>query len=165
MKIFAHRGFSGNYPENTMLAFEKAVEVKSDGIELDIHLSKDGKLMIIHDEKLLRTTGFPGMVCDYTKDELVKINAGKTKEDKFGFTPIVEFEQYCNYIKDKNIITNIEIKTNNMYYPGIEEAAVEILKKYNLEEKVIFSSFNWLSVVKVKKIAPILKLLYCKKGF
>ena len=165
MKIFAHRGFSGVYPENTMLAFEKAVEAKSDGIELDIHLSKDGKLIVIHDEELIRTTGALGKVCDYTRDELVKINAGKTKEDKFGFTPIVDFEKYCNYIKNKNIITNIEIKTNNMYYPGIEESALDLVKKYNLEEKVIFSSFNWLSVVKIKKLAPYIKTALLQERF
>ncbi len=157
MKIYAHRGFSGEYPENTMLAFEKAVEAESDGIELDVHLSKDGKLIVIHDESLLRTTGEPGKVSDYDKSELIKINAGKTKDDKFGFTPIVEFEDYCNYIKDKDIITNIEIKTNNFYYPGIEEISIELVKKYKLEEKVIFSSFNWLSVIKIKKLAPYMK--------
>ncbi|NCD05309.1 MAG: glycerophosphodiester phosphodiesterase [Spirochaetia bacterium] len=157
MKIYAHRGFSGEYPENTMLAFEKAVEVRSDGIELDVHLSKDGKLIVIHDEFLLRTTGKPGKVSDYDRSELIKINAGKTKDDKFGFTPIVEFEDYCNYIKDKDIITNIEIKTNNIYYPGIEEKAIELVKKYKLEEKVIFSSFNWLSVIKIKELVPYMK--------
>ena len=56
MKVFAHRGFSGNYPENTMLAFRKAIETGADGIELDIHESSDGKLVIIHDENLVRTT-------------------------------------------------------------------------------------------------------------
>ena len=157
MKIYAHRGFSGEYPENTMLAFEKAVEAKSDGIELDVHLSKDGKLIVIHDEYLLRTTGKLGKVSDYTKDELVKINAGKTKNDKFGFTPIVDFDYYCDYIKDKDIITNIEIKTNNNYYVGIEELVVDYVKKYKLEEKTIFSSFNWLSIIKVNKIAPHIK--------
>jgi glycerophosphoryl diester phosphodiesterase len=165
MKIYAHRGFSGLYPENTMLAFEKAVEVKSDGIELDIHLSKDRKLIVIHDEYLLRTTGKPGKVGDYTRDELIKINAGKTKEDKFGFTPIVDFEHYCNYIRDKNIITNIEIKTNNIYYPGIEEVIVELVKKNKLEENVIFSSFNWLSVVNIKKIAPYIKTALLQEDF
>ena len=157
MKIYAHRGFSGEYPENTMLAFEKAVEAKSDGIELDVHLSKDGQLIVIHDEALLRTTGEPGKVSDYDKSELIKINAGKTKDDKFGFTPIVEFEQYCKYIKNKDVITNIEIKTNNIYYPGIEEKTIELVKKYKLEEKVIFSSFNWLSVIKIIKLAPYMK--------
>jgi len=154
MKVFAHRGYSGKYPENTLLAFEKAVELKSDGIELDIHLSKDGKLVVIHDEKLIRTTGKPGKVSDYTLKELKAINAGKTKNDKYGFTPIVDFQEYCDYISDKDIVTNIEIKTNNTYYSGIEEAALAMLKKYNLYDKVMFSSFNWLSIARIRTLAP-----------
>ena len=70
MKVFAHRGFSGKYPENTMLAFEKAVEVGADGIELDVHLSADGELVIIHDELVDRTTDGTGLVGSKTLAEL-----------------------------------------------------------------------------------------------
>ncbi len=66
VKNFAHRGFSGKYPENTMLAFEKAVEAGADGIELDVQLTKDGEIVIIHDETIDRTTDGKGFVADYT---------------------------------------------------------------------------------------------------
>ena len=71
VRNFAHRGFSGNYPENTMLAFEKATEVEGcDGIELDVHLTKDGEVVIIHDEKLDRTcVNGTGYVRDYTYED------------------------------------------------------------------------------------------------
>ena len=72
-KIFAHRGFSGKYPENTMLAFEKAVEIGVDGIELDVHLTKDNELVIIHDEDIKRTTNGEGLVKDMTLEELKKL--------------------------------------------------------------------------------------------
>ena len=72
-KVFAHRGFSGRYPENTMLAFEKAVELGVDGIELDVHLSKDGELVIIHDEKVDRTCNGTGKVKDMTLAELKEL--------------------------------------------------------------------------------------------
>ena len=65
-KNFAHRGFSGKYPENTMLAFQKAIEVGADGIELDVQLTKDGEVVIIHDETIDRTTDGKGYVVDYT---------------------------------------------------------------------------------------------------
>ena len=68
-KNFAHRGFSGKYPENTMLAFQKAIEVGADGIELDVQLTKDGELVIIHDETIDRTTDGKGYVIDYTYEE------------------------------------------------------------------------------------------------
>lgn len=69
-KIFAHRGFKGNYPENTMIAFEHALHSGADGIELDVQLTKDGRLAVIHDEKLNRTTNMKGLVKDYTYEEL-----------------------------------------------------------------------------------------------
>jgi glycerophosphoryl diester phosphodiesterase len=152
MKVFAHRGFSGKYPENTLLAFQKAAEVGADGIELDIHLSKDGQLMIIHDELLVRTTGKNGKVSDYTSHELTAINAGKTFKDSFGMTPIPRFEEYCEFLQTNMLFTNVEIKTNNIYYPQIEEKALAAIRHYHLEDRVIFSSFNWLSVIRIKQL-------------
>jgi glycerophosphoryl diester phosphodiesterase len=126
----------------------------ADGIELDVHLSKDGKPVIIHDETLLRTTGEPGSVRDYTLQELTSFNAGKTFNDKHGSTPIPAFESYCAYIRDKDIVTNVEIKTDKVYYPGIEEIVRDTIARYDLDDKIIFSSFNWLSVLAVKQLAP-----------
>ncbi len=154
MKVIAHRGFSGEYPENTMLAFEKALEAGADGIEMDIHLSKDGEVMIIHDEALMRTAGLPGVVSDYTRSELERISAGKTQKDSFGFTPIPSLEEYLSFMSQhKDKFTNIELKTAPQYYPGIEEKALALVKRFGLEENIIWSSFNWLSVVKLKRIA------------
>lgn len=154
VRIFAHRGFSGMYPENTMLSFSKAVEAKADGIELDIHFSKDGEIMIQHDEAMRRTSGLDGFIFDYTRSELEKINAGSLFDNRFGFTPIPSFEEYLDFIKDKKIVTNIELKTAPVYYDGIEERAVDMVYRAGLEKSVIFSSFNWLSIVRLHKIAP-----------
>ncbi|MGN1479135.1 MAG: glycerophosphodiester phosphodiesterase family protein, partial [Acutalibacteraceae bacterium] len=87
-KNYAHRGFSGCYPENTMLAFKKAVEAGADGIELDVHFSKDKELVIIHDEAVDRTTDATGLVADYTYDELSEFNAYAAFEGKFDFQKI-----------------------------------------------------------------------------
>ncbi len=157
MKIIAHRGWSAKYPENTMLAFEKAVEVKTDGIELDVHLSKDGEVMIQHDEALLRTSGKEGVISDYTRSELERISAGKTKNDDFGFTPIPSLEEYLDFISKTNVFTNIELKTAPMYYPGIEEKVMKLINRYSYIDRVIFSSFNWLSIMKIKMMEPTTK--------
>ena len=154
MEIIAHRGYSAAYPENTMLSFRKAVEYKADAIELDVHLSKDGEVMIIHDEALKRTTGKDGLISDYTRSELERINAGKTKDDSFGFTPIPSLEEYLSFIKDTGLYTNIELKTAPVYYPGIEEKTVALIRQFGCEKKILFSSFNWLSVLKIRRIAP-----------
>ena len=154
MKIIAHRGWSGKYPENTMLAFKSAVDAGCDGIELDVHLSRDGEVMIIHDEKLIRTTGMSGVVSDYTRAELEKINAGKTKDDKYGFTPIPSLEEYLDYISRCPVVTNIELKTAPTYYPRIEEKTLKLIESFGCQGKFFFSSFNWLSLMKIKMLDP-----------
>ena len=154
MKIIAHRGWSGEYPENTMLAFKKAAEVKADGIEMDVHLSKDGEVMVIHDEALIRTTGKEGIVSDYKRSELEKISAGKTKNDSFGFTPIPSLEEFLDFLKDTDLMVNIELKTAPVFYPTLEEKTLGLVKRFGLENRVIFSSFNWLSIMLLKKLAP-----------
>lgn len=164
MKIFAHRGFSGKYPENTMLAFQEAASIHADGIELDVHLTKDSKLVIIHDEALLRTSGKPGLVSDYTLEEITRISAGKTFDDKHGFTPIPSFEEYCDFIRHTDLVTNVEIKTNLYYYAQIEEKVVETLKRHHLLDQVIISSFNWLSIVRMKSIMPAMKCGLLQEG-
>ena len=156
MKIIAHRGFSGVYPENTMLAFRKAIEIGADGIELDVHLSKDGQVMIIHDEALKRTTGLDGVISDYTRAELEKISAGKTKNDEFGFTPIPSLEEYLAFMAEhKDKFTNIELKTAPVYYPEIEEKTLELVRKFDLEKNIIYSSFNWLSIERMQRLGTI----------
>ena len=157
VKNFAHRGFSGKYPENTMLAFEKAVEAGADGIELDVQLTKDGEIVIIHDETIDRTTNGKGFVADYTYEELKKFDASYIFKGKFGFNKIPILREYFEFVKDKNIVTNIELKTGINEYFGIEQKVWNLIKEYNLEEKVIISSFNHYSVLRMKKIAPNLK--------
>ena len=146
MEIIAHRGYSGKYPENTMLSFRKAVEAGADGIELDVHLSRDGEVMIMHDEALKRTAGREGYIWDYTRAELEGISAGKTKDDSYGFTPVPSLEEYLSMIKPTGLYTNIELKTAPVYYPGIEEKTLELVSRFGLLDRIIFSSFNWLLV-------------------
>ncbi len=148
MLNIAHRGFSGRYPENTMLAFRKAIEEGADGIELDVHLSSDGEVMIIHDEALKRTTGKDGCVSDYTRAELEKISAATES-----FEPIPSLEEYLDFMaghKDK--VTNIELKTFPVYYRDIEEKTLALVRRFDLEENIIFSSFNQLSVARMKAL-------------
>ncbi|NBK21906.1 MAG: glycerophosphodiester phosphodiesterase [Spirochaetia bacterium] len=162
MITFAHRGFSGEYPENTMLAFEKAYESGCEGIELDVHLSKDGHLVVIHDESVDRTTDKTGFVKDFLLSELTTMNAGT----ETSFEGIPSFEEYCIWVKDLPLITNIEIKTNRHYYPGIEEKVIQMVKSFHLEKKVLVSSFNHASLWKVKTLDPCIEcaMLVNSKG-
>ncbi len=154
MDIIAHRGYSGAYPENTMLAFRRAVEAGADAIELDVHLSSDGEVMIMHDEALARTTGKDGAVSDFTRAELESISAGKTKNGIFGFTPIPSLEEYLSFISSRGIYTNIEFKTAPVYYPGIEEKVLSLVHRFGVEDRVLFSSFNWLTLFRLRALEP-----------
>ena len=156
-KIFGHRGFSGKYPENTMLSFRKAVEAGVDGIELDVHLTKDDRLVIIHDETIDRTSNGSGWVKDMTLDELRKYDYSAKYAGVYGVNPIPSLEEYFDYVKDLPLITNIELKTGIYDYPTIERRVIAMIRTYGLENKVILSSFNHFSILRCKQIAPDLK--------
>ena len=108
-KNIAHRGFSGRYPENTMLAFEKALEIGAEGIEFDVHLSKDGELVIIHDELLDRTTNGSGLVAEHTLAQLRQLDASASFTGVYGVNPIPTLEEYFQLIQGKEMLTNIEL--------------------------------------------------------
>lgn len=154
MKVIAHRGFCGEYPENTMLSFKKAVEDGCDELELDVQLTKDNVLVIIHDETIDRVTDGTGNVRDYTFEEIRKFNVKATFGDKYGFNPIPSFEEYVSWVKDQNVTTNIELKTGKYYYEELEEQVIGMIKAYGLENKVMFSSFNHLSLIRCKELVP-----------
>ncbi|MDR1894869.1 MAG: glycerophosphodiester phosphodiesterase [Spirochaetales bacterium] len=154
-KNYAHRGYCARYPENTMLAFAKAIEVGCDGIELDIHLTKDSRLVIIHDEDLARTTGGRGFVKDKTLEELKKLDAG------LGET-IPTIEEYFALVCDLDIVTNIELKNSIFPYPNMEQLLIAAVRNRKLESRVILSSFNHESMRLCKFLAPDIRcgLLY-----
>lgn len=156
-KNFAHRGFSGRYPENTMLAFKKAIESGADGIELDVQLTKDGEIVIIHDETIDRTTNGKGLVSDYTYEELCKFDASFIYHGQMGFNKIPALKEYFELVKDNKIITNIELKTGILEYLGIEKKVWNLIQEYKVEKKVIISSFNHYSILRMKNMAPNLK--------
>ncbi len=156
--VFAHRGFSGKAPENTLPAFTKALEVGVTGIELDVQLSKDGEVMVIHDEKIDRTTNGNGFLKEFTKDELKKLDAGNWFDSEYAGTTIPTLPEVLELIKNYPITLNIELKTGNCEYPGLEEKVLEYCRLYNMEDRVIYSSFNHNSLKHLKEIEPTAKI-------
>lgn len=151
MKVYAHRGFSGHYPENTMLAFRQAAALGCQGIELDVHLTKDGHLVIIHDETIDRTTDGQGWVKDYTWSQLQQFNAGVSQqlEEK-----IPSLEEYLAWVKSTDLVTNIELKTDQYYYEDIEQKTLDLVRSFGLSDRIIFSSFNHSSLHILRRLAP-----------
>ena len=149
MKIFAHRGLSSLYPENTIEAFKKALEYNIDGVETDVQLTKDNEPVIIHDEMLYRTSGFHGFVKDYTLEELKKLNFNNKFE---GVYRIPTLDEFLELFEGKDLIINLELKTSIFEYPSIEKIVYEKIMKHNLKDKIIISSFNHESLLRFKEI-------------
>lgn len=155
VQIFAHRGFSGYYPENTMLAFKKvAEETVADGIELDIQLTKDGEIVIMHDEMLDRTTNGSGWLKDHTLEELKMLSVGVNVKGFFPRQTIPTLREYFTWLKTTKLITNIELKTSYFEYEGIEEKLIAMVKEFGLEDQIWYSSFNHYTVARIKKLMP-----------
>lgn len=155
MKIWAHRGCSQRYPENTMLAFEKAAELRNlTGIELDIQLTKDGYLVVVHDERVDRTTDGIGYIRDYNLTELkkLKIDAG---EHPYQVVPTMEEVFEClNQRLKTGLKLNIELKNSVYPYEGMEEKIIDMVHRMGLEQSVVYSSFYGKSLEKIKSIDP-----------
>lgn len=149
---YAHRGASGYFPENTMIAFEKAIELGCDAIETDVQMTSDGVLVLIHDEQIDRTTDGTGFVKDYTFSELRKFSAGSWYDKKFSSERIPTAEELIVLAKSKGIKINFELKTGIVLYPGIENKIIDLVYRYNMERNVILSSFNHYAMVECKNI-------------
>ena len=153
MYVAAHRGDSYNYYENTMTAFKKAVEAGADMIETDVHLTCDGYLVLIHDDKVDRTTNGRGRVDEMTLAELKELNAGDTS----AYEEIPTLEELLVFAQDKNITLNIEIKeywseTNEERAIKCIEDTLALVEKYGLAERILINSFDgWVLEYVYKK--------------
>ncbi len=153
MLVLAHRGYSSKAPENTMAAFELALEKGSHGLELDVHLSRDGEVVVIHDHTLERTTNGTGVVEEHTLSELHRLDAGSWFSPQFKGERIPTLDQVCALIKGKNLLLNVELKAA-LGFEKLNECLIEILANHDIEEQVIVSSFNHYSLAHLKQIRP-----------
>lgn len=155
MKIWAHRGCSLRYPENTMISFSKAMDIKKlHGIELDVQMTKDQELIVLHDERVDRTTNGIGYVKDYTLSELRKLRicSGSEFEERI---PVLE--EALDLLQDrmkKGLKLNIELKNSIIPYDGMEEKLVELVHKRGIEEKIVYSGFYAKSLKRIRHLAP-----------
>lgn len=153
MKIWAHRGCSKMYPENTMLSFEKAAAIKNlTGIELDIQLTRDGELVVIHDERVDRTTEGIGFVRDYTLSELKRLHI---YADDNPTQTIPTMEEVFDLLEERlksGLKLNIELKNSIYPYDGMEEKIVEMVHKRGLQNAVLYSTFYARSLSKLRML-------------
>lgn len=149
--VWAHRGASGYAPENTLAAFQKAVDLGADGVELDIQLTKDDQIVVIHDETIDRTSDGKGWVKDYTLEELRAFNYNRTKPE-YKHADIPTMREVFELLKPTGLFINIEIKTGVVFYEKIEEKILALTKEMGMEDRVCYSSFNHYTVTRIHEL-------------
>lgn len=159
-KVWAHRGASGYAPENTLEAFALAAQMQADGVELDVQLTKDGEIVVAHDETINRVSDGCGRIIDYTLAELKGFQFKKTKPEYEGECRIPTLREVFELLKDTGLTVNIELKTGILPYEGIEKKVVELVHEMGYENRVLYSSFNHRSVLKVREYDPQAKLAF-----
>ena len=151
--IWAHRGASGYCPENTLPAFAMAAYMKADGVELDVQLTRDRKIVVCHDEKIDRTSNGAGYVKDFTLEELKQFDFCNGNMAYEG-TRIPTMREVFAQLEPTDLTINIELKTGEIFYENLEQMIVELTHECGFEKRVIYSSFNHYSIRKIQEIDP-----------
>lgn len=152
----AHRGASAQAPENTMAALEKAVELGADAIELDLHVSRDGELVVIHDVTLDRTTDGRGPVHTHSLQELKQLDAGRWFGESFAGQRIPTLAEVLDRFAGK-VPLALEVKAGSAFFPGIEERVVSALREHQVLSQVAVASFDHHALFRLKELEPCLR--------
>lgn len=155
VKVIGHRGCAGTLPENSLAGFEHAVSLGVDGIELDVHQTKDGEIVVIHDDTINRTTNGTGAIKEMTLADLRNFrlldgNTGLATEER-----IPTLVEVLRLLEDHpNIALHIELKMHRVFYKGMEEKVLAIIEQHAAGRQVVFSAFHLPSLVRLKKKNP-----------
>lgn len=158
MELFAHRGYSSHYPENTLLAFKKALHADFDGIELDVRLSKDGVPVVIHDATIHRTSnGGKQFVHNLTLAQLKQYDFGSWLDQDFTGEKIPTLEEVLQLLQHENVTLNIELKNGPIIPKQLERKVLDLVYQYNMEDKVLYSSFDHQSLYRLYQLDQTIK--------
>lgn len=159
VEVMGHRGAAGSAPENTLLAFAQGLELGVDGFEFDVQLTRDGEIVICHDERLDRTSDGLGWLKDYSLKELKRFNFGV----RFGvYAPIPTLEELLDLVLEvpprkhggKGFLLNVELKSGLIPYPGLGDKVVECLGQYGMLGQSIISSFDHAPLLELSRHFP-----------
>lgn len=141
-----------------MAAFEQALLDQASAIELDVHRTLDGEIVVIHDEKIDRTTDGRGWVKDLTLSEIRQVSAGKWFSEIYRAEKVPTLREVLEWADQSSIWLNIELKNNKVHYPKLEESVVAEIEYFKMEKRVVISSFNHLSLKALHAFRPKLSL-------
>jgi glycerophosphoryl diester phosphodiesterase len=148
--LFAHRGASAHAPENTLAAFSLAVRQQADAIELDVKLSADGQVVIIHDASVDRTTNGSGQVNAMPLAALKELDAGSHFDIAYRGERIPTLEEYFDAV-GRQTFTNIELTNYAQMTDALPERVADLVIRHKIEERVMFSSFNPIALRRIHR--------------
>lgn len=151
MRIYAHRGCSGTYPENTAAAFRAAAELPVTGVKFAVHLTKDREIVVSHDEEVSRTTDGHGFIKDLTLSEVQKLDAGSWFSEEFAGEKIPALDEVFDIFENTAHRLNIELKTDVFPYEGLVDKVLEKAEKRGFSDRLLISSFNHEDVQAVSR--------------
>lgn len=151
--VIAHRGASAHAPENTLAAFELAVAQGADAIEFDVKLTRDGHVVVLHDQTVDRTTDGRGDLREFPLEALRELDAGGRFDERFRGTRIPTLEEVFEAVGQR-ILMNIELTNYATPLDGLVPAVTALVKKFGLEERVLFSSFYPHNLRRAKRLLP-----------
>lgn len=151
--IYGHRGAMGTHPENTLVSFKEALMLGVDGLELDIQITKDGYLVVIHDQTVDRTTDGSGFVHEMSLEEIKMLHAGTVDgKERCSFVPVPTLEEVLECAASYGVEVNIELKPNLAERAGIEETILATVKPFQQKFKIIYSSFHLPLIMRIKEL-------------
>lgn len=151
--VFAHRGFGDHAPDNSLFAVERALEAGMDGVDVDGQLTRDGEVVIFHDLSVDRLTSDTGRVQRKTLKEMLALDLGPKHHPPMRGVPVRTFEDFVRTAKGRGILM-VELKVPGLKPTGMEERAVEIIRKHGAHKDVVLSSFNPVVLYRLKRIDP-----------
>ena len=153
-KLIGHRGIKDIAPENTIFSIKKAIHYNLKWIEIDVKISKDKIPLLLHDDNLDRTTSGKGIPIDFNYNEICKLDAGKWFDSNLKNIYVPTLNEVLKLCSKKKIGINIELKPNKGFEKDNVKAIVKLFKQYKKNLKFYFSSFNWESIILIKKLFP-----------
>lgn len=159
LTLIAHRGYSSEFPENTMPAFEGALDIGVDYIETDVQMTKDGRLVLFHDDDLLRITGLEGAVSDYIYAEISGMDAGGWFDSAYEGVRIPTLEELLLLLRDSDCRLYLELKDIGDVDGFVEETLWEV-EQYGMLDRCVFASFCYDYLEDLKALNPDVKILY-----
>jgi glycerophosphoryl diester phosphodiesterase len=157
--IFAHRGFGDHGPDNSLYAVEHALDVDVDGVDVDGQLTRDGELVIFHDLSVDRLTSGTGRVRDKTLKEMLALDLGPKYQPGMKGANVHTFEDFVRAVKGRGTLM-VELKVPGLAPTGIEQRAVNVIRKYDAHLNVVLSSFNPVVLYRVKRIDPLVRTAF-----